>query len=183
MRKPDRQWRLREPTNDASRHDTIANRKPTKRQAPKARKPAPPTLNRELRGQLLRLGRLDQCVPRLRFLQGGAVVYMPRPAGGEALFLAEGRKGTPGSLFELLNGLPTASGPVHLPTMRILQGRGATRGGVLQPQPVVTGARRGVHIALHGAERGTVSFEWKQVGKRLTYTWNRREIHVSMDAL
>jgi hypothetical protein len=68
-----------------------------------------------------------QSVLRLRFRQGGAVAYKPRPAGGEALFLAEGRGGAPGSLFELLNGLPAASGEVHLPTLRILQGRGADR--------------------------------------------------------
>jgi hypothetical protein len=68
-----------------------------------------------------------QCVLRLRFLKGGAVAYKPRPAGGEALFLAEGRGGRPGSLFELLNGLPAASGVVRLPTLQVLEGRGADR--------------------------------------------------------
>ncbi|MCY1036089.1 DUF4135 domain-containing protein [Corallococcus sp. BB11-1] len=66
-----------------------------------------------------------QCVLRLRFRKGGALAYKPRPAGGEALFLSEGRAGS--SLFEWLNGRPAASGAVHLPTMRILEGRGADR--------------------------------------------------------
>jgi hypothetical protein len=68
-----------------------------------------------------------QCVLRVRFRKGGAVAYKPRPAGGEALFLAEGRGGRPGSLFELLNGLPPASGAVRLPTLQVLEGRGADR--------------------------------------------------------
>jgi hypothetical protein len=50
-------------------------------------------------------------------------------------------------------------------------------------QRVLTDPRRGVHVEPKGAERGTVSFAWKQVGKRLTFTWNRRELRVSMDAL
>jgi hypothetical protein len=68
-----------------------------------------------------------QSVLRLRFRKGGALAYKPRPAGGEALFLREGRKGAARSLFEWLNGLPAASGAVRLPTMRILEGRGRDR--------------------------------------------------------
>jgi hypothetical protein len=37
----------------------MAKRKPTAGQAPKRREPAPTVLNRELRGHLLRLDRLD----------------------------------------------------------------------------------------------------------------------------
>ncbi len=65
-----------------------------------------------------------QCVLRLRFRKGGALAYKPRPAGGEALFLAEGHGGAARSLFELLNRLPAASGAVRLPTMRVLEGTG-----------------------------------------------------------
>jgi hypothetical protein len=65
-----------------------------------------------------------QSVFQLRFRRGGAWAYKPRPAGGEGLFLREGQGGTPGSLFELLNQLPAASGPVRLPTMRVRDGTG-----------------------------------------------------------
>lgn len=68
-----------------------------------------------------------QSVLQLRFRKGGALAYKPRPAGGEALFLQEGRSGAARSLFEWLNGLPAASGAVRLPTMRILEGHGRDR--------------------------------------------------------
>jgi hypothetical protein len=68
-----------------------------------------------------------QSVLRLRFRKGGALAYKPRPAGGEALFLQEGRGGVARSLFEWLNRLPAASGTVLLPTMRILEGKGRDR--------------------------------------------------------
>lgn len=68
-----------------------------------------------------------QGVLRVSFRRGGAVAYKPRPAGGEALFLAEGRGRRARSLFEWLNRRPAASGAVELPTLRILEGRGADR--------------------------------------------------------
>jgi len=68
-----------------------------------------------------------QSVLRVRFRRGGAVAYKPRPAGGEALFLGRSRDGRKRSLFELLNALPPAAGPVHLPTLRVFTGRGADR--------------------------------------------------------
>ncbi len=68
-----------------------------------------------------------QSVIQLRFRSGGSWAYKPRPAGGEGLFLREGEGSAPGSLFELLNQLPAASGPVRLPTMRVLRGTGRDR--------------------------------------------------------
>ncbi|MFJ1614494.1 DUF4135 domain-containing protein [Streptomyces sp. NPDC088249] len=68
-----------------------------------------------------------QRVLRLRMAGGGCVAYKPRPAGGEALFLAEGTPGTPRSVFGLLNSLPPASGPVQLPVLHHRSGRGRDR--------------------------------------------------------
>ncbi|MET0403860.1 MAG: DUF4135 domain-containing protein [Cystobacter sp.] len=68
-----------------------------------------------------------QGVLRLRFRKGGRVAYKPRPATGEAVFLAEGKGRTARSLFEWLNRLPPASGAVRLPTLRVMEGRGADR--------------------------------------------------------
>lgn len=67
-----------------------------------------------------------QSVLRLRFRQGGSVAYKPRPAGGEALLLAEGRTGAARSFFDWLNHLPEG-GSMRLPTLRVLEGRGADR--------------------------------------------------------
>ncbi|GAA1908082.1 hypothetical protein GCM10009716_17490 [Streptomyces sodiiphilus] len=53
-----------------------------------------------------------QRVLRLTGRDGTEVAYKPRPATGEALFLAE-----TGSLFALLNSLPAASGPIRLPVL------------------------------------------------------------------
>jgi hypothetical protein len=50
-------------------------------------------------------------------------------------------------------------------------------------QRVCSDARGGVHIALRGAQQGSVSFDWPEVGKRLTYSWNLRELRVSMDSV
>ncbi|WP_328459330.1 DUF4135 domain-containing protein [Streptomyces sp. NBC_00448] len=64
-------------------------------------------------------------VLRVGFAGGGAVAYKPRPASGEALFLAGGDADA--SLFALLNSLPAASGEVWLPTLRCWRGTGADR--------------------------------------------------------
>jgi hypothetical protein len=50
-------------------------------------------------------------------------------------------------------------------------------------QRVHADARGGVHLHLRGAQEGSVSFDWPEVGKRLTYSWNRRELRVSMDSV
>ncbi|WP_406112982.1 DUF4135 domain-containing protein [Streptomyces sp. NBC_01014] len=63
-----------------------------------------------------------QRVLRARFSGGGSVAYKPRPASGEALFLA-----TEGSVFALLNALPAASGEILLPTLRCWTGNGGDR--------------------------------------------------------
>ncbi|MFJ9682302.1 DUF6624 domain-containing protein [Streptomyces sp. NPDC101194] len=68
-----------------------------------------------------------QRVLRLRMAGGGCVAYKPRPAGGEALFLADGDPAAPRSVFGLLNSLPPASGPVQLPLLRHRGGRGRDR--------------------------------------------------------
>ncbi|MER7334174.1 MULTISPECIES: DUF4135 domain-containing protein [unclassified Micromonospora] len=68
-----------------------------------------------------------QRVLRLRLHGGGELAYKPRPANGEVLFLAQGRPGRDGSVFELLNRLPAASGPVRLPVMTCWRGRGRDR--------------------------------------------------------
>jgi hypothetical protein len=67
-----------------------------------------------------------QSVLRVRFRRGGEWAYKPRPAGGEELFLREG-EGAAASLFERLNQLPAASGPIRLPTMRVRRGSGRDR--------------------------------------------------------
>ncbi|MFE9537202.1 DUF4135 domain-containing protein [Streptomyces sp. NPDC006691] len=64
-------------------------------------------------------------VLRVEFAGGGRLAYKPRPASGEVLFLAEGSDGAPaGSVFALLNSLPTVSGPVRLPVLRCRMGQG-----------------------------------------------------------
>ncbi|BCL17363.1 DUF6624 domain-containing protein [Micromonospora sagamiensis] len=68
-----------------------------------------------------------QRVLRLDLAGGGAVAYKPRPANGEVLFLAPGRPGRYGSVFDLLNRLPDTSGPVRLPLLRCWRGRGRDR--------------------------------------------------------
>lgn len=65
-----------------------------------------------------------QSVIRIRFRRGGTWAYKPRPASGERLFVAEGHRRAPRSLFELLNRQAPASGPIRLPTMRIRDGTG-----------------------------------------------------------
>ncbi|MFC0602557.1 type 2 lanthipeptide synthetase LanM [Streptomyces palmae] len=55
------------------------------------------------------------------------MAYKPRPAAGEALFLAESSPDAPQSVFQLLNTLPPASGPVQLPLLRHRSGRGRDR--------------------------------------------------------
>lgn len=65
-----------------------------------------------------------QHVLRVQFRKGGALAYKPRPASGEALFLAEPERGAPRSFFDWVNHLPAASGEVRLPTLRVLRGRG-----------------------------------------------------------
>ncbi len=96
-----------------------------------------------------------QSVLRLHFRRGGAVAYKPRPAAGEALFLAESRGRAARSLFEWLNRLPAASGAVRLPTLRILEGRGADRSAYSWqewiPRPRQWGAlRRSEDLSLQG---------------------------------
>jgi hypothetical protein len=68
-----------------------------------------------------------QRVLRLELAGGGRVAYKPRPASGEPLFLAAGDGTAPGSVFDLLNGLPPASGPVRLPVLRCWTGGGTDR--------------------------------------------------------
>ncbi|AEI63143.1 hypothetical protein LILAB_06110 [Corallococcus macrosporus] len=65
-----------------------------------------------------------QHVLRVQFRRGGALAYKPRPASGEALFLAEPARRAPRSFFDWVNRLPSASGEVRLPTLRVLRGRG-----------------------------------------------------------
>ncbi|WP_171163513.1 DUF4135 domain-containing protein [Streptomyces sp. I05A-00742] len=67
-------------------------------------------------------------VLRLTFADGGSVAYKDRPAGGEALFLAARRPGNsgPASVFDLLNGLPPASGPTRLPVFSVQSRRDAS---------------------------------------------------------
>ncbi|GAB3158198.1 hypothetical protein GCM10027290_60930 [Micromonospora sonneratiae] len=84
-----------------------------------------PVLGIQAQGEETHNGR--QRVLRLRMAGGGALAYKPRPANGELLFLAQGRPGRDGSVFELLNRLPEASGPVRLPVMRCWRGRGRDR--------------------------------------------------------
>ncbi|GHG86975.1 DUF4135 domain-containing protein [Comamonas sp. JC664] len=65
-----------------------------------------------------------QHVLRVQFRRGGALAYKPRPASGESLFLAEPEGRSPRSFFDWVNHLPSASGEVRLPTLRVLRGRG-----------------------------------------------------------
>jgi hypothetical protein len=58
-------------------------------------------------------------VLRAAFRAGGAWAYKPRPATGERMLL-----GDAGSLFAAVNALPSASGEVRLPTLRIVPGGG-----------------------------------------------------------
>ncbi|WP_242106988.1 type 2 lantipeptide synthetase LanM [Luteimonas aquatica] len=69
----------------------------------------------------------QQRVLRLRFAGGAAIAYKPRPADGERIFMAARESGAPVSLFEWINALPPASGPVQLPTLRVWQGNGRDR--------------------------------------------------------
>ena len=64
-----------------------------------------------------------QSVFCIEFHRGGRWAYKPRPANGEALLIRRRTDEQPGSLFDLINGLPTDA-PVRLPTLRILSGRG-----------------------------------------------------------
>lgn len=65
-----------------------------------------------------------QRVLRVDLAGGGRVAYKPRPPAGEVLFAAASTGGDPGSVFELLNRLPPASGRVRLPTLRCWGGPG-----------------------------------------------------------
>ncbi|MCD9030913.1 type 2 lantipeptide synthetase LanM [Luteimonas sp. Y-2-2-4F] len=60
----------------------------------------------------------------LRMRGGRRIAYKPRPVDGERIFLAAG---SDASIFEWLNDLPEASGPVRLPTLRVWRGRGRDR--------------------------------------------------------
>jgi hypothetical protein len=62
-------------------------------------------------------------VIRAAFRAGGAWAYKPRPATGERMLLAD-----TGSLFAALNQLPSTSGAVRLPTLRVVPGGGRERG-------------------------------------------------------
>ncbi|HEX3476995.1 MAG TPA: hypothetical protein VHT91_18355 [Kofleriaceae bacterium] len=62
-------------------------------------------------------------VIRAAFRAGGAWAYKPRPATGERMLLAD-----TGSLFAALNALPSASGAIRLPTLRVVPGGGRERG-------------------------------------------------------
>ncbi|MFF7245831.1 DUF4135 domain-containing protein [Embleya sp. NPDC008237] len=69
-------------------------------------------------------------VLRLRLAGGGRVAYKPRPANGEALFLADGeRSGHGAGLFARINALPQASGPVRLPVLGTWTGSGPGAAG------------------------------------------------------
>ena len=68
-----------------------------------------------------------QRVLRLELAGGGTVAYKPRPALGEGLFLTSGETRSPGSVFDLLNGLPPALGRVLLPVFRCWTGDGQDR--------------------------------------------------------
>ncbi|WP_024890801.1 DUF4135 domain-containing protein [Luteimonas huabeiensis] len=57
----------------------------------------------------------------LRLRGGRRIAYKPRPVDGERFFLAAGDAA---SIFEWINRLPDASGPVRLPTLRVWRGRG-----------------------------------------------------------
>jgi Domain of unknown function (DUF4135) len=50
-------------------------------------------------------------------------------------------------------------------------------------QRVAEDPYRGVRMELRDAQRGAVSFDWREVGQRLTYSWNRRQLSVSMEPL
>jgi hypothetical protein len=60
----------------------------------------------------------------LELAGGGRVAYKPRPASGEAFFLA-----TDGSFFALLNRLPPAAGQIRLPTLPSWTGPSTDRPG------------------------------------------------------
>lgn len=64
-----------------------------------------------------------QRVLRLELADGQRVAYKPRPASGEALFLA------PGGLFGLLNQLPPAAGRIRLPILPSWTGRAGSAAG------------------------------------------------------
>ncbi|OPC79291.1 hypothetical protein B4N89_35135 [Embleya scabrispora] len=88
-------------------------------------------------------------VLRLAFAGGGALAYKPRPANGEALFLADGTTGDDrqpaqsGGLFERINALPEAAGPVRLPTLATWTGSGPGARGYSWHEWIEPPAERG----------------------------------------
>ncbi|MFJ6613893.1 DUF4135 domain-containing protein [Streptomyces sp. NPDC091289] len=103
-----------------------------------------------------------QRVLRLDCAGGGRVAYKPRPASGELLFTASTGTasstgtGTPGSLFDLLNHAPTASGEVRLPVLACWPG---AEPGYLWQEWIEPPAQWGPIRA---------SGPWKLTGTRLT---------------
>ncbi|MYV93779.1 DUF6624 domain-containing protein [Streptomyces sp. SID1034] len=126
-------------------------------------------------------------VLRVEFAGGGRLAYKPRPASGEALFLAEGPEGAAvsvgpagsdgpsgrpaDSVFALLNGLPPASGPVRLPVLRCRRGRDAEGAGYswhewIEPPESVGVLRADGELALRGVVLGPLRARhfWHRAG-------------------
>lgn len=65
-----------------------------------------------------------QQVLRLRPRTGPEFAYKPRPADGERIFLAETPQDGVASVFAWINALPSESGAIRLPTLRMWRSRG-----------------------------------------------------------
>ncbi|OEV04684.1 DUF4135 domain-containing protein [Streptomyces oceani] len=49
------------------------------------------------------------------------------------------------------------------------------------PEPVVTDEAQGVRLHLQSPGEGQVSFDWPEVGRRVTYLWNRETVRLRID--
>ncbi|WP_163567226.1 DUF6624 domain-containing protein [Fodinicola feengrottensis] len=51
------------------------------------------------------------------------------------------------------------------------------------PDHAFTDDELGVRVRLHGPEEGEVSFDWPQVGRRITYRWDESKARVAIDPI
>jgi uncharacterized protein DUF6624/uncharacterized protein DUF4135 len=103
-----------------------------------------------------------QRVLRIDLHGGRRLAYKPRPTDGEALFLADS-----GSVFDLLNRLPAASGDVRLPVLACRRGDGPYTWEEWIEPPAQWGIiRRSGELRLRGARLGKrqASQFWHRAG-------------------
>ncbi|MCP3097347.1 type 2 lantipeptide synthetase LanM [Myxococcus sp. K15C18031901] len=118
--------------------------------------------------------------------------FFKEATGGPLRYL----RGSPGRMTARRAGPQRISEPHPPPSQAVLEGGhfdlmnlgAAVRDAVAFVFPDVgagtrSDTRLGVHLDLRSRERGQVTFDWKELERRLVYVWNRRELSVRAEAL